>query len=221
MESREPLSLLGNGVYSFADAAKYTRLKQSRIREWFRNREDGTGLFRSDFGESTDQKLISFHDLIESYIAGQMRDNGVTLSTIRKVHSKLQSDWNDLHPFCRPEFRVGGKDVFYVGLDSKGQQQIFDALTKQMVFVKLISPFLKRLDYGAATAIRWRIAKGVEIDPKLCWGQPVATSSKIPTYILSNSFHANGKQADAVARWFEVTKDDVLAAVRFEKSLVA
>ena len=194
MKIRAPLSLLGNGVYSFADAAKYTRLKHSRIREWFRNREDGKGLFRSDFGESTDQKLISFHDLIESYIAGQMRDNGVTLATIRKVHSRLQSEWNDPHPFCRPEFRVGGRDVFISSVSTlRDNSRYLMRLTKQMVFAKLISPFLKSLDYTSATAIRWRIAKGVEIDPKLCWGQPVAMSSKIPTYILSNSFHANGK----------------------------
>ena len=66
--SREPLPLLGNGVYSFSEAARYTGLRQSRIREWFRDKTDGGTLFASDYGGSTEQKLISFHDLIEAFM---------------------------------------------------------------------------------------------------------------------------------------------------------
>ena len=213
--------MLGNGVYSFSEAAKYTGLKQGRIREWFRIKEDHRSLFMSDYGDTTEQKLLSFRDLIEVFIAGQMRDNGIRLKRIRTIHSRLITEWNDPHPFCRREFRVSGQDVFYLGLDSKGKQEIHDVLTGQKVFPRIISPFLKKLDYQHDTAIRWRIAKGVEINPAYRWGQPVASGCKIPTYILSKSFHANGKQADAVAHWFEVTKDDVLAAVRFERTLGA
>lgn len=219
--SREPLPLLGNGVYSFSEAAKYTGLKQARIREWFRIKEDGKSLFVSDYGDTTEQKLVSFHDLIEVFIAGQMRDSGVKLKTIRTIHANLMAELSDPHPFCRQGFRISGKDVYYLGLDSKGEQEIYDVLTKQKVFVRVISPFLKKLDYLDDSAIRWRIAKGVEINPGYSWGQPVASLSKIPTYVLSKSFHANGKHADVVAHWFGVTKDDVLAAVRFEKQLVA
>ena len=150
-----------------------------------------------------------------------MRDNGVTLRTIRKCHATLVSQWNDPRPFCRREFRTFGKDVFFVCVDKKCERMAYNILSKQMIFPKIIDPFLKKIDYEFDTARRWRIAKGVEIDPSYCWGQPVASQSKIATYILSDSFHANGKQADAVARWFGVTKDDVLAAVKFERSPVA
>lgn len=221
MNSHEPLPLLGNGVYSFAEAAKYTGLKQSRIREWFRIREDGHSLFASDYGDTTEQKLVSFHDLVEVFIAGHMRDSGIKLKTIRTIHANLISEWSDPHPFCRQGLRVSGPDVYYLGLDSRGEREIYNVLTKQKAFPRIIAPFLKKLDYKDDIAIRWRIAKGVEINPAYRWGQPVAMISKIPTYILSRSFHANGKQADAVAHWFGVTKDDVLAAVRFERAMAA
>ena len=221
MKPQQPIPLLGHGVYSFSDAAKYTGLKQSRIREWFRIRENGQALFESDYGNVTEQKLVSFRDLIEVFIAGKMRENGIPLAYIRAIHSRLQTKWSDPHPFCQQELRISGKDVFLIGVDAKGRDQIMQVLTGQHVFPKIISPFLNKLDYDGEIAIRWRIAKGVEINPAFAWGQPVASTSKIPTYILSSSFHANGKQADAVAHWFGVTKDDVLAAVKFEKMLVA
>jgi uncharacterized protein (DUF433 family) len=218
---RAPLPLLGNGVYSFAEAAKYAGLKQARIREWFRVKDGTAALFVSDYGDTTEQRLVSFRDLIEVFIAGQLRDHGANLKHIRQVHATLMAEWNEPHPFCRRELVVHGKRILYRGLSEEGRQQIHDVLTKQRAFPDIIVPFLKTLDYDNDLAVRWRIANGVEIDPAYRWGQPVASNSKIPTYILSNSFHANGQQADAVAHWFEVTKEDVLAAVEFERMLAA
>lgn len=220
MVTRDALPLLGNGIYSFGDAARYTGLRQGRIREWFRVKNDQQ-LFLSDYSGATDQQLVSFHDLIEVFIAGQLREGGVSMRTVRQVHAALKAQWDDPHPFCRPELRTEGKKIFYVGTDQSGREEIKEVLTGQRAFPEIISPFLKRLDYDHNSAFRWRIASGVEIDPTLCFGQPVAEQSKKPTYLLSTSFHANGKQADAVARWYGVTKDDVLAAVEFESKLAA
>jgi len=213
-------SLVGKGVYTFGDAARYTRLRRPRIREWFRIRGDDA-LFRSAFDGLTEETLVSFEDLIEVFIAGQLRDHGVPLQTIRRVHRALREKWGDPRPFCRPELRSSGKKVFYVGLDEHGREQIHDVLTGQNVFPDVISPFLRRLDYDRRSVSRWRIASGVEIDPGFSFGKPVASISKVPTYLLSSSFLANGKQLDAVARWYGVTTDDVKAAVDFESSLAA
>jgi len=214
--------LLGKGVYSFSDAAKYTGLRSARVREWFGSiRSDR--VFLSDFGNETQQKLISFNDLIEVFIAGQMRERGASLKAIRNSHEILSHKWHTKHPFCRREVCVHQGRVLYLNLQDDDRAEVLDVLSAQRLFSDVILPFLKRLDYDQATkaATLWHIADGVELNPQICFGKPIASVSKKPTYLLSAAYLANGRNEDAVARWYGVPTDDVKAAVAFEASMSA
>ena len=217
--------LLGNGVYSFSEAARLTGLRNSRVREWFRGRpsESHRAVFRSDYEGLTDENLISFMDLIEVFIAGQLREFRVSLQIVRQVHSKLKLVWETNHPFCRKEVLTDGQKIFTLGLDAASCDEITEALTGQKAFPSVIRPFLRSLDYDEANrcAFRWRIANRVIVDPGICFGQPVVQPVGLPTVILSNAYVANGNDAEAVARWYEITTQDVLAAVEFEKHIAA
>src|SRR5262249_36402720 len=218
-------ALLGNGVYSFSDAAKLTRLRVQRVREWFRGRADGSRrpVFQSDYRDLCEDDLVSFLDLVEVFIAGQLRDRGVALQTVRKVHRSLARELEVRHPFCRRELYTSGRRIFTHGLDELGRVEITDVLTKQKVFPTVIQPFLRSLDYDSATAMarRWRIAPRVVVNPAICFGQPIVEAVGIPTSVLFRAFRANGGQADTVADWFGVSRDDVVAAVEFERGLAA
>jgi uncharacterized protein (DUF433 family) len=218
------ISLLGNGVYSIPDAARFTRLETSRVREWFRGRSKSKGpLFVSDYQEVTERKLLSFFDLIEVFIAGQLRQAKVTMPTVRKVHANLQQVFGVEHPFCHQEICLHGKTVLTRGLDQRGEEEIRDAVSRQKVFPEIIKPFLKSLDYDGASrlAAKWHIAHAVVINPQICFGQPVAERAGVPTRILAKSYSANGQDAGFVAQWFGVSTEDVNAAVAFESSLAA
>jgi uncharacterized protein (DUF433 family) len=223
--SQNRTSLLGHGVYTFADAARFTGLRNFRVREWFNGRATVSrpGVFRSDYSGLTEQNLISFMDLVEVFIAGQLRDSGVTLQMIRKVHKRLKLRLDVSHPFCRRELLTDGSRVFTTGLDSEGDREIFESLSGQRVFPTIIKPFLKSLDYDSASrsALRWRITERVVLDPTICFGQPIVQNPGIPTVTLFKAYRANAKDAAAVARWYEITTEDVLAAVNFELSLAS
>lgn len=216
------VSIIGHGAYTFSDAAKFTRLRTTRVREWFRSNKR-TPVFESDYDDQTQQQIISFMDLVEVFVAGQLRENGISLQTIRKVHAALKAQWKVKHPFSREELCTSGKKVFYVGLDEAGRDEVREVLSKQRVFPEIIHPFLKHLDYDSAhsMALRWRIARGVEIDPAICFGQPIVSHAKIPTHILSTAYVANGEQVDVVADWYGVSTEDVQAAIDFENTLAA
>ena len=211
----------GKGIYSFREAARLTGLKPRRVREWFvgRNSEpDRRPVFRSEFEPIGAVQVISFLDLVEVFVAGHLRDNGVSLPTLRKVHKRLGTDFHTDHPFARKELLTDGREVFVRGVDQAGEEEIYHALTKQKAFPKLILPFLKRIDYDRVSALakRWHIDDGIVVDPGKCFGKPILESSCIPTYLVAAEYEANGRDAERVAGWYGLSPNEVLAAVRFE-----
>lgn len=220
--------MLGQGVYSLPEAARLTGLSQGRVREWFRGRrslEARRPVFRGDYPLIDGDRAISFHDLIELFVGGQLRENGLSLQRLRKVHKQLQEEWKTRHPFCRHEILLSrdGKKVFTRGLDEVGRSEVIEVLTHQRVFAEILLPFLKRIDYDDATKLakRWFIANHVVVDPEICFGKPVVDTVGISTITLSGAYYANGQKCDVVAEWFSVSPEVVRAAVDFERRLAA
>jgi uncharacterized protein (DUF433 family) len=218
--------ILGQGVYSFAEAAKLVGLSPARVREWFLGRASGNErnpVFTGDYQPVQGDFAISFHDLIDVYVAGQLREHGVSLQTVRRVYRRMQDDLQTDHPFCRKELLSDGKAVFLRGLDSEGQEELVEVLTRQKVFPQVLLPFLQRIDYEKVTLLarRWRIARMVVVDPAICFGKPIVEAVGIPTAVLAAAYFANDKDAGLVADWYNVHADHILAAVEFERNLVA
>jgi uncharacterized protein (DUF433 family) len=219
-------SILGHGVYGLSEAARLTRLPVFKVREWFTGRSTHHGLqpvFSSDYESVGVDRAISFLDLIELFIAGRLREQGVSLQSLRKVRAQLQKDLKTPHPFCRREVLSDGKKVFFLGLDPDGQKEMIEVLTRQRVFADILLPFLKRIDYDAITqlASKWSIADRIVIDPTLCLGKPIVEEICIRTTILASAYEANGHDSEHVADWYGVLPAHVLAAVEFEYRLAA
>ncbi len=219
-------AMLGHGIYTFPEAARLTRLRPGRVREWFRGRRSEHArrpVFPGDYAPVDGDYAISFYDLIDVFVAGQLRTYGVSLQTLRRVHKKMQEDFGERHPFCRQELLTDGKDVFTRGLDAQGCQEIMEVLTRQKVFPRIILPFLKRIDYEGATklALRWHIAELIVLDPQICFGKPIVEPAGILTAVLAAAYHANGRNADLVADWYDVHPSYVLAAARFQGQIAA
>ena len=218
-------AMLGNGVYNLTEAARLTGLRPQRVREWFRGRTATAAPtdFPGDYRPVAGHLAISFHDLIEVFIAGQLRDKGVSLQFIRRVHAQLKGQWKPDHPFCRVELRTDGKRIFSCRLDEDGRGDVVDVRTGQKVFDTVLLPFLKKLDYDEATRLarRWAIAPLVVLDPAVGFGKPVVEKFGVSTRVLAAAFAANGRDAAAVAAMFGVDEPHVRAAVAFEGRLAA
>lgn len=219
-------TMLGHGVYNFREAAQLTKLKRARVSEWFRGRPVASTrkpIFLGDYRPVDGDYALSFHDLIDLFVAGQLREHGVSLQTLRRVYQRLQLDLRTKHPFCRRELLSDGKTVFLRGLDEHGQEELAEVLTRQRVFPHILLPFLQKIDYDGATVLarRWRIADLVVLDPAICFGKPIIEPAGITTAVLADAYHANDKDAELVADWYNVHPDHVRAAVKFEGSLAA
>jgi uncharacterized protein (DUF433 family) len=219
-------AILGKGVYSIPEAARLTGLRPARVREWFRGRPSvsrPTPIFRGDYKSANGDFAISFLDLIDAYVAGQLREHGVSMQNVRQVYNRLAADFHVPHAFCHKELLTAGKTVLMHGLDEKGVEQLIEILTRQRVFPEIIRPFLQKIDYDRVQLIarRWRIADQVVVDPQMSFGTPIVEEAGIPTFVLAEAYRANCEDADLVADWFNVGPAQVLAAVQFESSLAA
>jgi uncharacterized protein (DUF433 family) len=220
------MGILGHGIYTLPEAARLTHLKPRRVREWFGGRANGrasTPVLDGDYPAVDGDRAISFHDLIELFVAGQLRDRGVSLRNLRTVHEGLQAQLRTKHPFCRREILTRDGQVFTLGLDERGQEEMIEVLRRQRVFPDILLPFRHRIDYDEATemAKRWCIADQVVIDPEICLGKPTVAGIGMTTAVLAAAYQANGHDAELVADWFRVHPKHVLAAVDFERSLAA
>jgi uncharacterized protein (DUF433 family) len=220
------MGILGHGVYNLPEAAKLTGLKSRRVHEWFKGRSNGRAsvpLFHSDYPSIDGDRAISFHDLIELFVAGQLREHGVSLQSLRKVHGQLQVHLCTKHPFCSREILNRGSPVFSLGLDEQEKREMIAVLLGQRVFTDILRPFLKRIDYDQATGLakRWRIANLVVIDPTICLGKPIIEGIGISTAILAAAYEANDQNVELVADWYKVHSKHVIAAVDFERSMAA
>ncbi len=217
---------LGNGVYSFAEAARLTGLRTQRIREWFHGRASKSGknpFIQGDYTSVNGDFAISFLDLIDVYVAGQIREREVPLQTLRRVYKKMSEQLQTTHPFSHKELQTDGEDVFIRSVDDEGKEELVEVLTRQKVFVEIIEPFLKRIDYDsdALLARRWHISDEVVVDPAICFGKPILEDVSIPTVVLFDAYRANNNDAILVGRWYKVRPEQVKAAVRFEERMAA
>lgn len=220
------LELLGRGVYGIAEAARLTRLRTRRVREWFRGRRSPrrvfNPVFESDYPVIHEEYAISFLDLIELKIAGSLREMGVSMPYLRKVYRELEREFGE-HPFCKRQIYVGRKEIFTRGLDEEAGRSVLQALTNQRYFETIILPFLRQIEYSDATqeAVKWKIADQVVLDPAIRFGKPIVEEVGIGTNVLRDAYYANGEDAGFVAAWFGVEARHVVAAVDFENALAA
>lgn len=216
---------MGLGIYTFREAARFSRLRPQRVQRWFvsSSKRPSEPILTSDYDPIDGSQAISFLNLMDFFVFGQLREHGVSLKTLRRVYQRLRDDIGKPHPFAHQRLTTDGREVFLRVASREGQEELIEVLNRQRVMPEIIEPFLKQLDYDPSTQLarRWRIADCVVLDPAISLGKPIVEAVGIKTDVLSSAYFANGKNAEKVAWWYNVTLADVQAAVTFEKDLAA
>lgn len=214
--------MLGQGIYTVAEVSKLTDLRPNRVRSWFKQRPDGSGsgpVFESDYQPADGDYAVSFHDLIDVLVAGAFRDQfQVQMHVIRRAHSLLQERLDTRHPFCHNDLYTDGKEIFLCAANDLNEEVLSEVVSRQQFFPH-IKERLHHIDYNEITKLarRWKIAKGVVIDPLISMGKPTVENSGVTTYVIANQYEANSRNAALVADLYGVSQRDVANAVAFER----
>jgi len=220
----------GIGAYSPAEAGRLLGVPSSSIRRWlFGYSYDHHGprvrqppLWEPQYGLDQDEPLLGFRDLIEARMVTKLRSIGFGLPTIRLCLSTAAEIAQDSHPFSSACFRTDGQRLFLERLDDDGAHDVIDLKTRQHAFPKIIERSFLDLDFDDEKATRWfpfEKSRQVVADPERSFGQPITDTGGVPTIRLAQSYQAEGRSIDKVARIFELGKSVVRDALAFERQI--
>ncbi len=214
--------MLGQGLYTVAEVSRLTDLHPNRVRSWFKQRSDGSGygpVFESDYQPADGDYAVSFYDLIDVLVAGAFRDQfHVPMQVVRRAHRLLQTRLDTKHPFCHSDLYTDGKNIFLSAANQLNEEILSEVVSRQQFFLH-IKERLHHIDYNELTklACRWKITKGVVIDPLISMGKPTVENFGVTTYVIANQYEANARNAVLVADLYGISQKDVANAVTFEK----
>ena len=208
--------MMGKGVYTLNEAARYTGVPLATLRSWFKPRTDRRRhdpIFQSDYAPIEGDYAVSFLNLIEVYVARFFRQEGVKPPVIRRARDILADELSTLYPFAHADLCTDGSRI----IRKTGESQLVDVISKQHFFKQMR---LGTITYNNLTRLAdaWHIREGVIINPEVAFGHPVVERTGITTFVLANQYHANCENASLVADLYGVGESDVLNAVRFEEA---
>ena len=155
--------MLEQGVYTLAEASKYTGVPVSTLKSWFRARPDKAGkgpIFTSDYEQIGDDFAISFLNLIEAYVASFWKKPGAKRGDIHRANEILQAELKVPHPFAHTDLRT----IFGRIIEEKDKRRgkFVDIISKQLFFPQF-KKGLTKLTYNPTTYLaksHWSIPQG-------------------------------------------------------------
>lgn len=227
---KQDLSLIGLGLYSPAEAAGLTSVPSRKIIRWLRGHSiegrEYKPLWTSQLGTFADESpYLTFLDLVQLRVADAFITAGLSPQKVRRAIEYGTEIVSSDYPFANAKFRTDGKTVILHVLDADdGDEKLIDLFKGgQYLMHKVIEPSLKGLEFEDDLAARWwplGRARGIVVDPKRQFGQPIDDITGVPTSVLARAAAAEGSAANA-AKMFMVPLASVNRAVAFELQLAA
>lgn len=222
---------LGIGYYTIPEASRLLRIAPRNVNRWLAGyKYEVRGetcsmppLWTPELPAYEHHLELSFRDLIELRFVKAFMEAGLGLNTIRVCLEYAKECISDSRPFSTRRFRTDGKTIFLESAERTGNAELLDLKKHQYVIKDIITKTFKDLDIEDDTVARWRPYRGkrtIIIDPKRAFGQPIATSSGVPTVALVDAVKAEAS-IQRVVRLFDVSASVVQDAINFEKSLAA
>ncbi|MEZ5820401.1 MAG: hypothetical protein R3D82_06300 [Xanthobacteraceae bacterium] len=184
-------------------------------------------LWTSNLEDKVDVEALylSFLDLVQLRVADAFIRAGLSPQKVRRAIEYGAEIVSSDYPFATASFRTDGKTVILHVLDEdSGDDHLIDLFKHgQYLMQKVIEPSLKGLEFEDDIAARWwplGRAKGIVVDPKRQFGQPIDDVTGVPTSVLEQAAKTEGSPTQA-ARMFMAPLQSVKRAVAFELQLAA
>ena len=214
-------NIIGRGVYPIATAAKLLRMPSARIRSWVYGNGSSPVLV-SDLPPESGQDALSFINLIEVLFLSELREQGISLQSIRAMIEQARKLMRTEHPFAIQQFHTDGKVIWIETAEATGDRRLVDLTDGNGAMLEVLErSFRKSVSFDQFTgqASQWRPSADqprIILDPARRFGRPIDGGTGIPTEVLADALRAEGGDVARVAKLWEVPTDAVEQAAEFE-----
>ena len=212
------------GIYDVPEAARYLRasphgmsvypVTSAKLIRWIRRGIASPGLVSLPGPEL----LIAFEDLISVRVVAALRATGVCWREIDRAERWLRNSTGSERPFATEYLWTGQGQIFVDWTDrlvsaSRGGQLALRMLTEYLIPIHGL-----QFSEVTHTATSWEPAAGIVLRPEVQFGAPCIKGTRIPARTIAGMVEA-GDSADWIARTYEISHCDVLAACDWESLL--
>ena len=206
--------------YGASDAVRWIHIPRQTMNHWLR------GDFPVVNMADPQRRLFSFKNLVELYVVkGLTEIHGVRLPAIRQALEYLQEQWESRHPLADYELKTDGKHIFFW----QGDEYLNVSLRGQKGFGPVLDSYLRRIDRDDLSVARalhpfMRLgdmksqqdeSKVVSINPRVCFGMPVLSGSRITTSMLVSRY-LGGDSIRFLAATYGRSEAEIESAIKWE-----
>lgn len=212
------------GFYSTSDAARLLNIPGGKARAWLNGWSNSpvTAVIDRDFPSTP---TVSFLDLMELRFIEFFRRQNVTMQTLRLSAAKARLEWDAQHPFAlsKARYLTDRRNIFAQVAEAEGDESTWNLATGQIEMWEMIEGAIAKgvvFDAISNLATMWKPREtdfpGVVLDPKRAFGRPIVSDAGVPTSSLFRQWKAERGDKAKVAKWFDVSEEEVAEAVEFE-----
>ncbi len=211
-------SELGQGLYSFADLRVYLAL--SGDKDDAGHALDWLAHVLLPVAHHRRRPDYSFGDLISLFVVRELKKTGVRTRDIRQAERYLRVKWDTDRPFTSGEIQTDGRGI-YVDDDLIAGQIESAERAGQQVMRELVRKRLTSVNYddGTGRAAYWIPHQHVLVDPRVQFGEPVVSGSRIPTAAVADMAHYASPME--IQHQLNISGDKVEAALSFERRIAS
>lgn len=214
------------GLYSPKQAERLIGVEADKIRRWLMPARSKKGpLWEPEPQALGAEDTLSFKDLLELRAVAKFRSHNVSLAVIREALHELSELLQRDYPLINPQLCTDGQKVFLKALEESGETTVIDLVKRQNAFEDVIVPSLRAgIEFNAkGDPVRWHPDledPSIVVDPRFAFGKPIVLPSHMPTATLAQAAEVEGS-AEAAARAYDVTPEEVERAVKFEERVLS
>src|SRR5690606_37088140 len=192
---------------TFPEAARILRSVTERVtsrslRYWMQ-----TGLTPPSYRDEDGQPILTFEDLVSLEVVRRLRHEGASLQSIRLVEAALREESSFHRPFSYRMFFTDGASVWaeVAGEDGPVVLELLGKRRNHYAWRDAIATFAQDIRFEGPDehASQWHLTPWVEIDPRIQFGAPVDTGTRVPVSTIVANLKA-GTPAQ-IAVWYGLT----------------
>jgi uncharacterized protein (DUF433 family) len=211
-----PRQALGRAFYALGDLRAYLALSGSpqdadRALPWLTT-------VLNPIPHTPRRPDYSFSDLISLFVVRFLLQKGVTPKAIRDAESYLRDAHQTDRPFVAEDIKTDGRNVFHRDEVISGQIEAAD-MRGQQTMREMVKDRLTTVHYSDGTAAYWTPLENVMVDPRVQFGEPVLTGTRLPTETVAEAVRHFGPTG--TAERYAISPEAVSSALAFERKLAA